>query len=220
MHWCSWFPTSQDKKVSHTDTSHSKLRWAFPDWCHQLWQLCPWFIEPGSEKPAGGSISIKFCWQPGTAVVYLVPKWWQLVPWAFYLRGLRHILGLQPSFIDRTSTNKRKLDEMAKIVVSCSKTKSADYRVRLVSEMITDKKIKLLGHVIREPNNRPTRQVTFEQDSARHRVPNKRRVGRPRKNWIHETKAAVHNRLFPTDPFFNTDLQSQNLFNAATNRLF
>ena len=43
---------------------------------------------------------------------------------AFYLRALRHILGLQPSFIDRTSTNKKILDEMANIVIACSKDKS------------------------------------------------------------------------------------------------
>ena len=51
------------------------------------------------------------------------------------------------------------------------------------SKAYKNKRLKLLGHVLRAENRDPMRQVTFYQDSARPIAYTKKRVGKPREHW-------------------------------------
>jgi hypothetical protein len=67
-------------------------------------------------------------------------------------------------------------------------------QIRPVSEMLADKKLSLLGHVIRREFDHPTYQVTFDTPSTTNIATpllikgpqSKRRQGRPRLNWANE----------------------------------
>ena len=58
--------------------------------------------------------------------------------------------------------------------------------VRL-SDEIEQLQVRYLGHLIREGAYEPTRQATFKGSRATPNLHSKKRVGRPRKNWIVQT---------------------------------
>ena len=58
-------------------------------------------------------------------------------------------------------------------------------KIKLVSEILEDKKIKLLGHVMRCESNHPLYQVTFTEEGG-FNVYMKKRVGRPRGHWAED----------------------------------
>ena len=62
----------------------------------------------------------------------------------------------------------------------------------LYSEFHRDRKAKLLGHVLRTNNKDPLRQISFQADSAERVYYGKKRIGKPRQNWIHQTKRYVY----------------------------
>ena len=70
-----------------------------------------------------------------------------------------------------------------------------------LSIMIQNRKITLLGHIIRqgkrEPND-PMVQVTFQNKNIKPRSPAYRRVGRPRLKWTEETLGDVWNKIRKT----------------------
>ena len=141
---------------------------------------------------------------------------------SFYIRSLRQILNWQPTFLDRANTNKKVIDEISRIVNQCSKTKQGNFVFENISDKLKQKRIKLIGHIIRESNEAPTRQVTFLPDSARHVTHPKKRVGRPRKNWIFCTKKDAFDLVKPNgmDLFENSDVQNQLLHDLAHQRVF
>ena len=64
-----------------------------------------------------------------------------------------------------------------------------EIRIKTVSEMIEEKKIKLLGHCIRAENDDPMRQPFLRQDSTMYKNTFTRRVGHPRNKWHEEVFA-------------------------------
>ena len=105
---------------------------------------------------------------------------------SFYIRSLRNILGWKSTFVDRTKTNRDVINEVTRIVTTVSKHK--DWTFTPVSKQLINKRIKYIGHLIREDHLEPTRTVTFRDELLNHRIPNKKWVGRPRQNWIFMTK--------------------------------
>ena len=61
-------------------------------------------------------------------------------------------------------------------------------KLRAFSEDYKHRKTKLLGHIIRADNSDPMRKVTFAENSIEEWAFNKRRTGRPKDQWIEETK--------------------------------
>ena len=53
------------------------------------------------------------------------------------------------------------------------------------------RKIKLMGHVIRASNDDPMRKVTFAPNTVEECRYAQRKVGRPKDQWLHESKKAV-----------------------------
>ena len=89
----------------------------------------------------------------------------------FQMKGLRNILGVPPTFMDRSWTNRKVLDT---IFVG---TKTHGKNITIIKL----KRIALLGHIIRSDMNDPLKQVTYEHDDLNIFTPARTRVGRPRK---------------------------------------
>ena len=64
-------------------------------------------------------------------------------------------------------------------------------KLRAFSEDYKHRRSKLLGHVIRADNNDPMRKVTFAANTIEEWGFDKRRVGRPKDQWLFETKRTV-----------------------------
>jgi len=97
---------------------------------------------------------------------------------AFQVKGLRRILGIPPTHIDRTWTNekvwqKAEEEKGRKIQPFVDTWKRAKYR--------------LLGHILRTYITDPMRQVVFEAHTNYPRIIGRKRVGRPRDQWINFT---------------------------------
>ena len=96
----------------------------------------------------------------------------------FQLKGLRKILRLHTTYIQRQNTNKyvyRRANEIANGVI------------KPLTEILAERKIRLLGHVLRRERQHPLHQSTFSTSSAIPRETNYRKVGRPRQFWTTTT---------------------------------
>ena len=98
----------------------------------------------------------------------------------FQLKGLRKILGMRTTFIDRSNTNRRVLDVASRCV---NPPKHPGKDVKIFSEYVSDKSQALLAHIIRSQPEDPMRQCTFEKDTNLPKIHINRRVGRPREQW-------------------------------------
>ena len=93
-------------------------------------------------------------------------------------------------------------------------------KIAPLSHYLRNQARKLLGHVIRAAPSDPLRQASFSGPHLRLTHLRKKRVGRPRNNWIlHNLAAAwatLHNGL-PSD-YKHTRAQQEYLINAFTTR--
>ena len=56
-----------------------------------------------------------------------------------------------------------------------------------ISDILRDKRRKLLGHIIRRPRDHPQHEATFATRTPQPRQVQHRRVGRPRAAWTYKT---------------------------------
>ena len=131
---------------------------------------------------------------------------------AFQLRGLRSILNLEPTFVNRRNTNE---------FVLTMASEKAGHEVKLFSELLLDKRVKLSGHLLRATDSDPMRQVVYSPQSANAYPIGKRRVGAPRQQWRHFTHKHIWNKLTNgwTD-YLNTDEQNRRIHQMALARQF
>ena len=85
--------------------------------------------------------------------------------------------------------------------------------------MLEDRKIKLLGHIMRGSTEDPLYKVTFDDEGNRMLHTNKR-VGRPRNHWTKFTMCRAYERLYEDDWNADDDNCRIMLFTAAIERLF
>ena len=111
---------------------------------------------------------------------------------AFHVRGIRHILGIEHSYWSRTS-NMEIMEKANGILFgkphnTCvwnnfiRPSNEKHSHIRLVSEIIKGKQIKLLEHIMRCDERDPLYQCTFTNVGT-YNVYGLRRVGRPRGHW-------------------------------------
>ena len=111
---------------------------------------------------------------------------------AFQQRGLRKIMGIPPTFIDRSTTNEE-VCKLANAARGCDDDKTKATIIPF-TETIKQRKTSLLGHIIRagERDSRdPMYQVTFEGTNLKPRTTAYRRVGKPRHKWHTDTLASA-----------------------------
>ena len=133
------------------------------------------------------------------------------------LRGLRSILILTHSFIDRTNTNE-KIWKLANEKIKNPKTPYA--QIFTFESTLMHRRIKFLGHLLRAENNDPTRAITFQPNTAKPAIIHKRRVGGPKQNWTWETLKLAWNAEHPQIPFDKSETQLQQILQEAKNRQF
>ena len=102
----------------------------------------------------------------------------------FQLKGLRKILKLKTTFVDRTNTNTKVFD-MANLHQNPNNV--AGKSIKPFSEYIQKKSKSLLGHIVRADAADPMRICTLEPDSNIPTYNQRRRVGRPRDQWAVNT---------------------------------
>ena len=90
------------------------------------------------------------------------------------------------TYINRENTN----EEVYRRANAEARTDNA---IRPLSQVLQEKRIKLLGHIVRRPREHPQHQMTFYTRSLIPRTVDKRRVGRPRLSWTHETMKVAWN---------------------------
>ena len=92
-------------------------------------------------------------------------------------------------------------------------------KIRLVSEMLDERKRRLLGHILRTESSDPMHEITFDEHSRRLQF-EKKRVGRPRNHWTEVTMRNTFEKLHD----FEYDPLDENhrilLITAAMERLF
>ena len=96
---------------------------------------------------------------------------------ALEMKGLRRILKIPPTFIDRSYTNQKVLDIL-----------QPDHRHYVEKFSLTwmKRKVKLLGHFLRTDSQDPMKQVMLDPYTNRPRL-EYRRPGTPRASWLLET---------------------------------
>ena len=77
-----------------------------------------------------------------------------------------------------------------------------------------------MGHILRTNQEDPLRQITFQQDSAYRVSYGKKRVGKPRQNWIHQTKKYVYENVMGHWAYTEEKAQDDRIFNSARDRKF
>ena len=83
-----------------------------------------------------------------------------------------------------------------------------------------NRKAKLMGHIARTENNDPLRQITFQADTAYRIQYGKKRVGKPRQNWIHQTKKYIYTQKLGYTSYQEENAQDDTILQNAVARIF
>ena len=121
---------------------------------------------------------------------------------AFQIKCYRRILHIPPTSVDRTVTN----EDVKRILQDQHGLKVTDF-----SDMWIQKKIKLLGHIIRSHNQDPMKQVLFEPYTLTPRIEHSRRAGKPRAHWLIETYADAYKAAGMLEQFDMENIQHRNV---------
>ena len=106
---------------------------------------------------------------------------------AFQLKGIRQILKITTTYIDRSHTNafviKKANEALSSVQRKPGQKKSKAYKkvrkVAIFSKYVKQRACKFMAHVIRADTQDPIRVVTLQRSKIKPRLPSKRRVGRP-----------------------------------------
>jgi hypothetical protein len=115
----------------------------------------------------------------------------------FQLKGLRKILKLKTTYIDRINTNHIVYEKANEAVGSV--TSGEERKIKPLTETLEKRKIKLLGHILRREREHPQHQITFSNNNALPRETRSRRVGKPRKFWTRENMRKAWERIQTSD---------------------
>ena len=133
----------------------------------------------------------------------------------FQLKGLRQICKIKTTFVDRRNTN----DFVFKIANNAMKERVPGKRKQRparpiipTTQTLRKRAQSYMGHLLREPNDAPTRMVTFKGSSDRINLPRKKRVGRPRLHWTHVNLQRCWDsfKLLPEQKFFGQSWDPKN----------
>ena len=136
---------------------------------------------------------------------------------AFQMRCLRRILKIPPTFIDRTNSNRAVIEKCSGILYP---NHGDQRKFELFSQSYHNRKSKLLGHVLRTSNADPLRQISFQPSNAQRVQYGKKRVGRPRQNWLHFAKKHTFENILGGYDYDETVVEDARIYNAAKNRTF
>ena len=114
------------------------------------------------------------------------------------IRSPYQVLGVPPTYVNRSWTNQAVLNELSQ---------RYGYKHIRLSTKWKNRKVTLLGHIIRAETEDPMREVLFETGTFGPRIEHIRRVGKPRANWLLETYKDAHTMIDNVTPFDMNDIQ-------------
>ena len=120
------------------------------------------------------------------------------------MKGLKQIWQVPPTHIDRSWTNKKVIEEIEE---------HTGITIQRCSEIANRKKYTLSGHIFKANLRDPMRQVIFETASDILKIVFKKRVGKPRLDWLEETMRECWGKICTDGTEFNKD----RILNAAKN---
>ena len=152
---------------------------------------------------------------------------------AFHMRGLRYILNIEHTYYSRIS-NKDVIEQMNLHLNSAEhenitweqfmidkEFKREDYKsTKLVGDIILDRQMALLGHIIRREPHELCRRVALDENLQR---PSQlyKRVGATRLDWVTDNLARAHSAFHDENHLLTYNPQDvehvQNLINCAKN---
>ena len=140
---------------------------------------------------------------------------------AFQQKGLRRILHIPPTFIDifidRSWTNVRVREKASDILQYESTNPKINTCIRPLSELLTERRHRLLGHAIRCERNDPMFQATFKDETLERFPAFYRRAGAPRQQWLESNMSTAWARIAnrPAEDYEGSIEQVRNIKEAA-----
>ena len=136
---------------------------------------------------------------------------------AFHMRCLRRILKIPSTFIDRRYSNRVVLQRCTEILFA---NQGDQRQFEVFSQSYLHRKSKLLGHVLRAGPEDPMRQISFQPYSAVRPQYGRKRVGRPKQNWLHYAKKHTFEHILLGYDYLESPDEDARIYNAAINRTF
>ena len=109
------------------------------------------------------------------------------------MRGIRKLLKIPSTYIDRTNTNEH-VWKLAHEKLNEGRQNPRE-PIKRISDIIQARQQSLLGHVIRCDAADPMKIVSFKNEELEPIEDITRRVGRPRKKWILESMTHAWTRI-------------------------
>jgi hypothetical protein len=131
-------------------------------------------------------------------------------------RILRRILHRPPTWIDRRFSHAALIQEANDILAAAE----LNGVIRPWSTVLEERRVRFLGHVIREGPGGALFDAAFESEHLEPRNPSRWRVGRPRKIWTEETLREAWKLLDPNTSYGMHQTQLDQLILAAQLRMF
>ena len=115
--------------------------------------------------------------------------------YVFHLKGLRKILKMETTFVNRENSNDAVYDRANNAISDDSGFITQP--IRKLSTEYERAKLVAFAKLILAPSNDPKATVTFEAGLVPHNY-GKKRIGRPRLNWVKETTALFWDKVVKT----------------------
>ena len=96
---------------------------------------------------------------------------------------------MDTTFVNRANTN-REVFRRANAIKNPDQTDGKN--IKTFQQYVETKQESLLKHTIRADDTDPLKQTTFEPNTVAPPIHAKRRVGRPRKQWVTETYKRIY----------------------------
>ena len=111
---------------------------------------------------------------------------------AFHLKGLRQILGIQTTYVDRTNTNEHVYNSANHRAINQSNGGRGEVKhVIPISEYYENQRRKIVIEIITQDESNPITSICIDTDTLKLKSYNNKRVGRPRNNWWEQAIATV-----------------------------
>jgi hypothetical protein len=131
---------------------------------------------------------------------------------AFHLRGLRKILKMKTTYIDRTCTNE---EVFKRANFTRSRGNYEKPKVQTIKDDLNQRRTKLAKEVLTRTNLDPMRSVSFEHNSAQPYTAGHRRRGRPRNSWLQSTLGITWHSMYPSIAYTGSETQLKSIYDAA-----
>ena len=134
---------------------------------------------------------------------------------SFQLKGLRKILGMTTTYINRANTNEE-VFRRANLHIAANHHGT---KIEPIQDILAHRRIALAAKVLRQDNDSPMRMVSFKKDTAAPVEVLFRRVGRPRKQWTQNTLTMIWRKIRnDQSDFNNSNAQLAQILQAAINK--